>query len=195
MLEFRQWFEAYQVPKSHITIKLPSTKQTTNYSCGPVSLKAIARYFKVGPDDEQYYIRLCNANSKDGTTPNNLTQAAKKLGLYVKLKQNMTLDELKEYLDRKVPVICDIQAWGNKKDFADDKDGHYVVAIGYSNSHIYFMDPSVKGSHGYLSNAEFLSRWHDEEKGGKKTHRLGIAIWKDTPEKEKQQLHKVKKIK
>lgn len=195
MLEFKQWFEAYRVPKSDIKIKLPSTKQVYSYNCGPSSLKAIARYFKVGPDSESYYINLCKATPKNGTKPQNLVTAAKSLGLYVKLKQHMTIKELREFLDLGVPVICDIQAWGNHKEFKDDKHGHYVVAVGYSPTHIFFMDPVIKGSHGFLSNAEFLSRWHDIELGGAKTTRLGIAIWKHEPDKEKQQLHKVSKIK
>lgn len=196
MLNFRRWFmETYYVPKSHIKVKLPSAKQPLNFSCGPSALRSIAVHFKVGPNNEQFYINKCNTTSKDGTHPKDLIRVAKELGLTVKAKSNMTINNLHNYLDEGIPVICSIQAWGNQEKYTEnDHSGHYVVAIGYTKDKIYFMDPSIKASRGFLPNDEFISRWHDEEADGTKLHRYGIAIWSPT-EVKKQDLHKVKKIK
>jgi predicted double-glycine peptidase len=186
--------EAFNVPKSHIKVKLPSTRQPKCYSCGASALRAIAVYFKVGPNNEQFYMDKCKTN-KEGTPPENIIRTALELGLSVSTKQYMTIRELRQYLDKGIPVICLIQAWGDEEYYkTHDYDGHYVVAIGYTDDKIYFMDPSIKGSHGFLKNAEFMARWHDEETDGTKTVQCGIAIWKPTKDKKKQDLRKVQKI-
>ena len=192
MLAFKKWMH---VPDSHIKVDLPSTQQTKNFSCGPGALRSIAVHFKVGPDSEQYYISKCKANPKKGTNPKDLIRVALELGLKVKSKEGMTLSELQGYLDKNIPVICSVQAWGDKEDYKTNNSGHYIAAIGYSKTRIYFMDPSLKGSRGFMSNKEFMSRWHDEEYGGTHYEQLGIAIWKSSREKETQTLHKIKKIK
>lgn len=186
--------EAFNVPKSHIKVKLPSTRQPKCYSCGASALRAVAVHFKVGPNNEQFYIDKCKTN-KEGTPPENIIRTAVELGLSVNTKQYMTIRELRSYLDQGIPVICLIQAWGDAEYYkTHDYDGHYVVAIGYTDDKIYFMDPSIKGSHGFLKNAEFMARWHDEETDGAKTVQCGIAIWKPTKDKKKQDLLRVRKI-
>jgi predicted double-glycine peptidase len=193
MTAFKQWM---RIPVHHIKVGLPSKQQTKNFSCGNTALRAIAVHFKVGPDSEQFYIDKCKTTYEKGTTPKDIIHVAKALGLNVEAKQHMSIEDLHYYLDQKIPVICPIQAWGDEeKDYSNNKNGHYVVAIGYSESRIYFMDPSVKGSRGFLLNKEFLSRWHDQEYNGKHYKNFGIAIWKNSSNKEKETLLKVKKIK
>jgi len=186
--------ETFSVPKSHIKVKLPSAKQPKNFSCGASALRAIAVHFNVGPNNEQFYIDKCNTTYKDGTHPKDIIRVARELGLTVRSKSKMSIKDLHEYLDDGIPVVCSIQAWGDQKKYPDtDHSGHYVVAIGYTNDKIYFMDPSIKGHRGFLPNDEFIERWHDEEADGTKLNRYGIAIWNPTAIK-KQHLNKVKKI-
>jgi len=187
--------ETFNVPKSHIKVKLPSAKQPKNFSCGASVLRAIAVHFNVGPNNEQFYIDKCNTTYKNGTHPKDIIRVAKELGLTVRSKSNKSIKDLHEYLDDGIPVICSLQAWGDQKKYPDtNHSGHYAVAIGYTNDKIYFMDPSIKGHRGFLPNDEFIKRWHDEEADGVQLIRYGIAIWNPTAIK-KQDLHKVKKIK
>jgi hypothetical protein len=187
--------ETHNVPKSHIKVKLPSAKQPENFSCGASALRAIAVHFKVGPNTEQFYIDKCNTTNKNGTHPKDIIRVARELGLTVRFKSKMSIKDLHEYLDDGIPVICSIQAWGNEKKYIESNhSGHYVVAIGYTDDKIYFMDPSIKGHRGFLPNDEFIERWHDEESDGTKLNRYGIAIWSDKAVN-LQQLHKAKKIK
>lgn len=94
-------------------------------------------------------------------------------------QHNMPIETLKEYLEIGIPVICAIQAHGEKKDYSDRDSGHYVVAIGYDSRNIYFEDPMLKeNSRGFLSTKEFLKRWIDEDIDGWKYDNFGIAIWK-----------------
>ena len=61
-----------------------------------------------------------------------------------------------------------------------EDDGHYVVLIGYKkdtekDTYIYyFMDPSTAGSYAYLTEEEFILRWHDNLEGESK--RIGIQV-------------------
>jgi predicted double-glycine peptidase len=183
---FRDWLiaeEKMQIPKDAIKIALPKVRQQTNYSCGPAALKAIAKYFQVGTDDEKDYIKLCKATKELGSSPDNIEKAAIKLGLKTKLKKNMTIKELLNYLKKGIPVICSMQAWGSGGEVYDKaQSGHYNVAIGFDDKKIYFEDPSIDHpDRGYLSYEEFDDRWHDIEVGGKHFSHLGIALWKDTP--------------
>ena len=92
------------------------------------------------------------------------------------------LSQLREALDDDSPVICAIQAWNDDGDYQakTEDDGHYVVLIGYQkdtekDTYIYyFMDPSTAGSYTYLSEEEFILRWHDNLEG--KSKRIGIKV-------------------
>ena len=80
---------------------------------------------------------------------------------------------LRQSLDDDSPVICVIQAWKDDCDYTtkEEDDGHYVVMIGYQKDgekdtyNYYFMDPSTSGSYTYLSDDEFVLRWHDNLDG------------------------------
>lgn len=92
------------------------------------------------------------------------------------------LSQFRAELDEGMPVICVIQAWRDDGDYTagTEDDGHYVVLIGYSkdtenDAYIYyFMDPSTSGSYTYLTEEEFILRWHDNLEGT--PTRIAIAV-------------------
>jgi predicted double-glycine peptidase len=174
------------VREGAIKVEVPSFRQQTNFSCGAACLAAIARYFNVGPvgadpaSVEKDFIRICKTTPEDGTTTEHLEQAAEKLGLEVIFAGNdMTVAGLQDYLDRGFPVICNIQAWGHHPEgyAADEDDGHYVVAVGYDAENVYFEDPSLSKTRGFIPREMFEYRWHDSENGGvQETHHWGMAL-------------------
>ena len=95
---------------------------------------------------------------------------------------NRLLSQFRAALDDNTPVICVIQAWRDDADYTakTEDDGHYVVLIGYrkdtqSDTYIYyFMDPSTSGSYTYLTEEEFILRWHDNLEGN--PTRIAIAV-------------------
>ena len=106
---------------------------------------------------------------------------------YASDEQNLTLadrllSQFRAALDDGTPVICVIQAWRDDGDYTagTEDDGHYVVLIGYkkdtqTDTYIYyFMDPSTSGSYTYLTQEEFILRWHDNLEG--KPTRIAIAV-------------------
>lgn len=185
MLRFSEWVEleeANRIPEDAIKIHLPKVEQTTNFSCGSACLRAIADFFGVGPDKEGDFIKLLHSDPEDGTTPANIVKVARMLDLHAFARQGMTIDSLKSRLEKHIPVICALQAYGDTRKYpTKDASGHYVVAIGHDDKSIYFEDPALKKTRGFLPYREFLDRWHDEDANGKKWMRLGIAIWRATP--------------
>ncbi len=186
MISFRTWLEEHDdfEPENgpHIKVALPSVKQSSNYDCGAAALRAIAEHFKVGPEKESDFIKACKTTKKDGTDPEGIIQAAHAFGLNTRPKAGMSIKELQSFLDMGRPIMCLIQAYGEPDKYHKPQSGHYVNAIGYDSNHIYFEDPSMKGSRGMLPFKEFEKRWHDKGEKNQSFTRYGIVIWKTSDE-------------
>jgi len=146
-------------------LDVPDVRQPSNYSSGPASLQAVLDYYGMDMmvDD---LINMTNSTPENGTLPENLAQTARNLGFSAEIKQNMTLEDLQQNINQETPVIIDAQAWKSNNSTvlnwtSDQVDGHYMVVIGIDNENVYFEDPAVLGSRGYMTNQEFLDRWHD----------------------------------
>jgi len=93
--------------------------------------------------------------------------------------RTMTIQDIKNYIDKKVPVIILLQAWNGKiTNYTHDfHDGHRVVAIWYDKNKIIFEDP-YSFERTFLSYQELEERWHAKE-GNKKIIHHGIAVFGD----------------
>ncbi len=117
-----------------------------------------------------------------GTSIDSMVNTIKKYGLSCQSK-TMTIEELKGYIAKKIPVILLLQAWTNKKHInwqCDNSDEHYVVAIGYDKNNIYFEDP-YSFERTFLSCDELQNRWHDVDKNEKRYINHGIAVFGKKP--------------
>lgn len=155
-------------------IEFPDTRQSTDYSCGAAALQAVLYYYGTDKREDQLRKEL-GTTDKDGTEPNAIVRVARKHGLTAELKKNGTVDDLKKYVDKSVPVIVAFQAWGDKKDYAKDENGHYGVVIGYDDRFIYIEDPSLL-NYGKIAIKDFEKRWHDTDKNGKPYEGLMIVM-------------------
>lgn len=196
---FRTWLEEYVAYErengDHIKVNLPSVRQSHNFDCGAAALRAVCEYFKVGPEKEADFIKACKTKKKHGTRPTDIVRAAHLFGLNVKPISGMSIDDLKSYLDLKRPIICCIQAYGEKKDYKERMSGHYVVAIGYDNIGVYFEDPSMTDARGYLPYKDFKKRWRDQDADGNHYTRYGMVIWKPSGEEtDREYVPQAKKI-
>jgi len=165
-------------------IRLPLTRQSSNYTCGVAVLQSIL-YFHDAQDDysEDTLVKELKADPVNGTSYQAMANFARSKGYLVDVRTGMTLDDIRDFIEKGVPIIVLVQAWAESPvDYSRDwDDGHYAVAIGYDRDSVYFMDPSTMGNYTYLPNQEFLDRWHDEDKGVK-LDRFGLIIKRDKRE-------------
>ncbi len=161
-------------------IVLPQLRQTYCYDCGANALQSVLVYYGIEVR-EDCLIKL-TGTSKEGTSIKGIIKVAEKYGLKTESKQ-MTIDDIKWYIKKDVPVIIALQAWTEKEkvDWENDwVDGHWVVAIGYTKDKIIFEDPS-SFVRVYLKYEELEKRWHDVDTNGKKYFHHGIAIFGKKP--------------
>jgi len=147
-------------------IRLPKTRQATNFTCGVAALQSILYYY----GDEFREDRLAEkvkAGPEWGTGYRDIIEFAKSLGYDAFAKTGWTLQEVKHSIDKGIPVMVAFQAWSEeteKRPWKERKDdGHYAVIVGYDQHHVFFMDPSTLGNYAYISFEEFEDRWHDSD--------------------------------
>jgi uncharacterized protein len=143
-------------------LKVPDLLAPTANSTGPTALQEVLAYYgtNIGIDK---LVNLTN-NTENGTFPNNIVQAADSLGFQGELKENMSLEDLQNYVDQGIPVIVNIQAGINGTEnfnwTSSQQNGEYMVIVGVDSQNVYLEDPTILGSVGYIPNQEFLDRWH-----------------------------------
>lgn len=170
-----------------IRIALPDATQLTDYSCGASSLQAICKFYGVGPNEEWEFVGRLGMDRRVGSHPHQIVGLARRLGLSAREYFPMTIADIKRELRLRHPVMLMIQAWGEEKrgrswrprrDYSEQwGDGHWVVAIGYDASGIFFEDPSLELVRGFLTYDELLERWRDTGPRGRRMANYGVAIW------------------
>lgn len=162
-------------------IRLPLTRQATCYTCGVSALQSVLAYYGEEIREDELAKSL-KANYRDGTAYKNIAHFSESLGFKVEINKDMTITDLKAFLDKKQPVICLLQAWSERPiDYSQAwGDGHYVVAVGYDEKNIFFMDPSTLGNFAYVPETEFVERWHDTD-GKERLKHFGMLVYKDNP--------------
>ena len=142
-------------------IDFPNLRQSFEYDCGAKVMHAILAYYGISTN-EYDVLRVARTDPRKGTSLQGMLAVAKHFRLTAEVKE-ISVEELKKYIDKKMPIIILLQAWPKRK-IKDWKnhwaDGHYVVAIGYDKKKIYFEDPySVLRT--FLTYKELEDRWHD----------------------------------
>ncbi|PIR72894.1 MAG: peptidase C39 [Candidatus Nealsonbacteria bacterium CG10_big_fil_rev_8_21_14_0_10_36_23] len=130
-------------------IKLKPFRQKPGL-CGPASLKMVLDYYGFSISEAEL-AKLAGASKKKGASVEGLIKAAKHLGFQTFLKKKSSLNDLKYFIKRKIPVIVD---W-----FFED-DGHYSVVIDIDKKNTILRDPSYTKRR-KLSNKKFLRVWFD----------------------------------
>lgn len=178
-------------------LRLPLVRQSTNYTCGVACVQSILRYAGYDFDiREDKLAEILKANPQDGTNYHNIVEYMNSVrycaeekdsnivsdGVQVfkaEARENISIEQLTAFIEDGKPVICALQAWGNPGKTGNYSDvwdeGHYVIAVGYDNNNIFFMDPSTMGAYAYIPKSEFMARWHDEDCAARLNH-FGIIV-------------------
>lgn len=156
-------------------LAFPEFRQDYCWDCGAKAMQALLVYY--GIDIREQIIMKLAGTTKRGT----LVPGMRKVVKNYKLKYQagkMTIKDVRYHLARRRPVILLLQAWTDKKKVFWEKDwvdGHYVVAIGYDRSKIYFEDPSAV-IRTYLTDEELRERWHHLDPKGKRYLNWGLVV-------------------
>jgi predicted double-glycine peptidase len=159
------WFFLLRSPAPELN-HLPLTRQSTDYTCGPASLQSILAYY--GEEwREDTLARAVKSDPEEGTNYREIVRFARSQGLIAEAREGMTIDDLARAAKAQRPVMVAIQAWGDYQEkYADDwEDGHYAIVVGVDDDNVYLMDPSTIGNYTFIPIPQFLTRWHDAEKG------------------------------
>ncbi|MFA5124837.1 MAG: cysteine peptidase family C39 domain-containing protein [Patescibacteria group bacterium] len=160
-------------------LDFPKFMQTYEYDCGTKALQAVLIYYGI-EIREELLIKYAKTNKKEGTLIKGILRTLKKY----KLKFNdgqLSIKDLKDNIDKKIPTILLLQAWNPKKiDYTNSyRDGHWVVAVGYTKDKIIFEDPYFSICT-FLTNKELEKRWHGQEKV-KQIKNYGIVVYGKNP--------------
>lgn len=161
----------------YVFMQVPLVRQGSSYTSGVATLQSILAYNGF-PYSQEVLATEVGATYANGTNPMKIVESLQKRDIGADFREDMSLDELKDYLASNQPVICMIQAWSNKQgfDYANGwSSGHYAIAVGYDDERVYFMDPGTLGNYAYLDYEEFELRWHDE-RGGVQYRNAGIIV-------------------
>jgi ABC-type bacteriocin/lantibiotic exporter with double-glycine peptidase domain len=162
-------------------LEFPEFRQVFNYDCGANALQSILVYYGFAMREDKI-MELAGTTEKNGTPVDGIVKVAKMFKLDVEIRENMTVEDIKKYIDEGFPVLIPMQAW---PDFKEPKwediwgEGHYCVCLGYDDKRIYFEDPAAP-LRTYVPVDEFEVRWHDEDGDGNRLEHFGIII-KGTP--------------
>jgi ABC-type bacteriocin/lantibiotic exporter with double-glycine peptidase domain len=166
-----------------VMLTFPDSRQGTIDLCGIACIQAIMYYYGRS-FIQSNLVEMTNMNTETGIEPEQMVAFFKEQGLETYFG-SMTIEDVKSYIDKGIPVVLLIQAWvaDYPVDYANiSEEGHYVVAIGYDDEKIIFDDPALMANRGYISYEELLTRWRMYASDGKTVlNSYGIAVWGRRP--------------
>jgi hypothetical protein len=151
---------------TYFLLPVGTYRQTAGF-CGPAALKIVLDYYQI-PATEKKLAQLCRT-TKAGTTPQNIVNAAQKIGLSAYQKENMAIEEVKKIVKSGIPVIANFQLKPKKG------EGHYAAIMGYGKDTFIFSDPQEDRGYREVKIKDFMKLWYELED---QTVRQGIVIGK-----------------
>jgi len=149
-----------------LRLEVPYFKQEKSITCGPACVRMVTAYNNILYSE----IKLEDAceTSWLGNTCEELASGAQKLGFMSTVLENITLDTLKDSLEKGVPIIALLDPsilYGGISGF-----GHFVVIIGLEKDAIYYHDPDFQENLAEKVHV-FFNAWE-------KYSFKGLKIWK-----------------
>jgi len=133
-------------PYAVVLPNFPRSIQLDGYTCGAKSTYMVLRYF--GKRCTPSFVEAELGTTYAGTPRAAIKRVLRTHGLRIHVNTNMSLRDLKSAINAGCPVIVRLyEGW------------HYSVIYGYSDRHIFVMNPSL-GEMGSVCCAVGLDEWH-----------------------------------
>jgi len=158
-------------------IKVPLCHQETPYTCGVACVQSILTSYGI-IYTQDVLSEMLKQKPIYGTDYKNIITLMEMLGLQASFNIEMNIGLLKNLIDNGITPILIIQAWKDVEiDYTYDwKNSHYVIACGYDENRILFMDPWTLGSYTFVPNNELMKRWHTLDSSGNHHYYSGLII-------------------
>lgn len=173
-------------------LDFPKIRQAYNFDCGVSSLQSVLCYygFDIREDELLKQVKDKSNNNilSNGADINAIANVAKQYGLQSYIKYGLTYKHLIKLIDKDIPVIILLQAYGDKSKYKTGYDsGHFLVCIGYYRNSIIFEDPS-SFNRTYLNFKELSDRWHGLSDNNKPIDKSISIIITGTPKYNKNKI-------
>lgn len=130
-------------------LRVPLFKQSKSF-CGPASLRMVLAYYGLRVSERKLAL-LSGATRAGGVEGEGLLAAAKRLGFSGKIIDKASMEMIRTYIEKNVPVIV---SWFSVN------EGHYSVVVGIDKKYIYLVDPEYGKIIRFLIT-NFLKVWFD----------------------------------
>jgi predicted double-glycine peptidase len=140
--------------------------KASNNDCGPASIAMILNYYGLNVTTDQVFAKT----GADGGLISiaKMQNAIINLGYESEFKKNISVDDLKNYINQDIPVIALVH-YGSLNSTQDKnfKGGHFFDVVGYRDDGYFVNDPNFKGSlrqdgdHHFFTKSEFEKAWKD----------------------------------
>lgn len=123
-------------------------------------MKMILEYYGLSKTEKEL-AELAGLSHTAGVSDVSIKRAAEALGFKVEIKNSSSFEDVRYWLDKKVPLVVNWFTRG-RSDYSDSEvaDGHYSVAVGLDERYIYLQDPEI-GQLRKLKREDFLKVWFD----------------------------------
>lgn len=128
--------------------------------CGPAVIAMMLDYYGIQKTEEEV-AKLTGTSKELGTSDTDIKKALESFGLIGEIQNEASFDDIRRWLDKKVPVIVDWFTRG-RSDYDDFQvaDGHYSIVVGLDAQNIYLQDPETGGLR-TLDRDDFIRVWFD----------------------------------
>lgn len=175
-------------------INFPELRQIYNYDCGASAVQSVLCYYGFDEREDKILKALSAKHTEifnNGVYLSDIVNYLNNHKLTAKIITNLSISNLIKYIDKDIPVIVLLQAWHDSdvqvKWIDDYRDGHYVVAIGYTKNCIIFEDPS-DFNRTFLTFNELKLRWHAIDDNGNKQKNSECIVVEGIPKYNKNKI-------
>ncbi len=148
-------------------IYVPLCHQETPYTCGVASVQSILEGYGL-TYTQDVLSEMLKQKPLYGTDYRNIISFMEMLGFLATFHIEMKIEMIKELIDNKITPLLMLQAWKEDDiDYCYDwRDSHYVIACGYDDKRIFFMDPWTLGYYTFLTYEALVKCWHTLDSTG-----------------------------
>jgi len=125
--------------------------------CGPAVIKMLLNYYGIEASESEIAER-CHHTYEVGCTDLQMKEALESYGLAVKIYENSSIEDLKYWINHRIPIIID---WFSVSGSDDDVgSGHSSIVVDVDTERVYLIDP-WNGDVRKIKHKNFLGVWFD----------------------------------